>query len=585
MNAVQDLKISLQSLCLQLVQAGHLLKAQANEVLAKGLNGNKHPAQAVAALNLTDQKKTDEHVTEELIMSMLAEEASLELFHIDPLKIKVSEVTPTMSYAFAQRHGLLPVGLTRDEVVVATAEPFNHSWIADIEHINRRSVRIVVAKPSDIQRFQVEFFSLAASVSGATAQHQNHNNVNNLESMVELGKAGNPDANDEHIVNIVDWLFQYAFEQRASDIHIEPRREISKVRFRIDGVLHPVYEFPATVSNAVTSRIKSLGRMNIAEKRKPQDSRLKTRTPQGNEVELRLSTMPTAFGEKLVMRIFDPDVLLRNFSELGFSKEDFKHWETMTHSRSGIVLVTGPTGSGKTTTLYSTMKQLATDQVNVCTIEDPIEMVEPTFNQMQVNNNIDLTFASGVRALLRQDPDIIMVGEIRDKETADMAVQSALTGHLVLSTLHTNDAPTAISRLLDIGVPYYLIKSGLVGIMAQRLVRTLCPHCKAKEPNDHDAWNALVSPWSAKAPEFVYKPIGCLECRNTGYMGRAGIYEVMPMSDTLAALITPEADMAKIRRQAMKEGMHSLRLSGAQKVASGLTTIEEVLRVTPVELS
>lgn len=585
MNAVQDLKISLQSLCLQLVQAGHLLKAQANEVLAKGLNGNKHPAQAVAALNLTDQKNTDEHVTEELIMSMLAEEASLELFHIDPLKIKVSEVTPTMSYAFAQRHGLLPVGLTRDEVVVATAEPFNHSWIADIEHINRRSVRIVVAKPSDIQRFQVEFFSLAASVSGATAQHQNHNNVNNLESMVELGKAGNPDANDEHIVNIVDWLFQYAFEQRASDIHIEPRREISKVRFRIDGVLHPVYEFPATVSNAVTSRIKSLGRMNIAEKRKPQDSRLKTRTPQGNEVELRLSTMPTAFGEKLVMRIFDPDVLLRNFSELGFSKEDFKHWETMTHSRSGIVLVTGPTGSGKTTTLYSTMKQLATDQVNVCTIEDPIEMVEPTFNQMQVNNNIDLTFASGVRALLRQDPDIIMVGEIRDKETADMAVQSALTGHLVLSTLHTNDAPTAISRLLDIGVPYYLIKSGLVGIMAQRLVRTLCPHCKAKEPNDHDAWNALVSPWSAKAPEFVYKPVGCLECRNTGYLGRAGIYEVMPMSDTLAALITPEADMAQIRRQAMKEGMHSLRLSGAQKVASGLTTIEEVLRVTPVELS
>ena len=585
MNAVQDLKISLQSLCLQLVQAGHLLKAQANEVLAKGLNGNKHPAQAVAALNLTDQKNTDEHVTEELIMSMLAEKASLELFHIDPLKIKVSEVTPTMSYAFAQRHGLLPVGLTRDEVVVATAEPFNHSWIADIEHINRRSVRIVVAKPSDIQRFQVEFFSLAASVSGATAQHQNHNNVNNLESMVELGKAGNPDANDEHIVNIVDWLFQYAFEQRASDIHIEPRREISKVRFRIDGVLHPVYEFPATVSNAVTSRIKSLGRMNIAEKRKPQDSRLKTRTPQGNEVELRLSTMPTAFGEKLVMRIFDPDVLLRNFSELGFSKEDFKHWETMTHSRSGIVLVTGPTGSGKTTTLYSTMKQLATDQVNVCTIEDPIEMVEPTFNQMQVNNNIDLTFASGVRALLRQDPDIIMVGEIRDKETADMAVQSALTGHLVLSTLHTNDAPTAISRLLDIGVPYYLIKSGLVGIMAQRLVRTLCPHCKAKEPNDHDAWNALVSPWSAKAPEFVYKPVGCLECRNTGYLGRAGIYEVMPMSDTLAALITPEADMAQIRRQAMKEGMHSLRLSGAQKVASGLTTIEEVLRVTPVELS
>ena len=585
MVAVQDLKISLQGLCQQLVQAGHLLQAQANEVLAKGLQTYKHPAQAVAALNLTDQRRPEGHVTEELIMTLLAKEAQLELMHIDPLKIKVSEVTPTMSYAFAQRHGLLPVKLNRDEVVVATAQPFDRKWIQDIEHINRRQVKLVVAKPSDIQRYQVEFFSLAASVSGASALHQSQNQVNNLESLVELGKAGNPDANDEHIVNIVDWLFQYAFEQRASDIHIEPRREISRVRFRIDGVLHPVYELPATVSNAVTSRIKSLGRMNIAEKRKPQDSRLKTLTPAGHEVELRLSTLPTAFGEKLVMRIFDPDVLLRNFAELGFSKEDFKQWERMTQSSSGIVLVTGPTGSGKTTTLYSTLKQLATDQVNVCTIEDPIEMVEPAFNQMQVNNNIELSFASGVRALLRQDPDIIMVGEIRDKETADMAVQSALTGHLVLSTLHTNDAPTAISRLLDIGVPYYLIKNAIVGVMAQRLVRTLCPHCKAKEANDHDAWNALVSPWSAKAPEFVYRPVGCLECRNPGYLGRAGIYEVMPMSDTLAALITPDADISQMRRQAMKEGMHSLRLSGAQKVAAGVTTIEEVLRVTPLEMS
>ncbi len=584
MADVQDLKISLRALALQLKNAGHLTSQQMNEVLSKGMNGKKHPAQAIASLNLSDQLLPEKHLTEEAITQLMAKDAKMEVFHIDPLKIKVSQVTPTMSFAFAQRHGLLPVGLTSEEVIVATAEPFDRRWIPDIEHINRRKVKLVLAKPSDIQRFQVEFFSLAASVTGASAKHGSLNQVNNLESMVELGKSGTPDANDEHIVNIVDWLFQYAFEQRASDIHIEPRREIAKVRFRIDGVLHPVYEFPATVSAAVTSRIKSLGRMNIAEKRKPQDSRLKTLTPENAEVELRLSTMPTAFGEKLVMRIFDPEVLLRNFSELGFSKEDYKHWDHMTHQSSGIVLVTGPTGSGKTTTLYSTLKQLATDEVNLCTVEDPIEMIEPAFNQMQVNPVIDLSFASGIRALLRQDPDIIMVGEIRDKETAEMAVQSALTGHLVLSTLHTNDAPTAISRLLDIGVPYYLIKSAVVGVMAQRLVRTLCPHCKEKVPCDPEAWKSLVTPWSAKAPEFMYEPVGCLECRNTGYMGRAGIYEVMPMSDTLANFIRVETDVTLIRRQAMKEGMHSLRLSGAQKVAAGQTTIKEVLRVSPVEL-
>ena len=580
MAQVQDLKISLQALTKQLSQQGHLDKNHLTEIAQKGLNGQKHPVLAISSHNFKSALAEKSNLDEAFLMNILAKESKLEYFIIDPLKVKASEVTPTMSFAFAKRHGLLPVGLNKEEVIVATAEPFDRRWIADIEHINRRQVKLVVAKPSDIERYQVEFFTLAASVTGAHAQHNKQEG--NLESLVELGKKGNPDANDEHIVNIVDWLFQYAFEQRASDIHIEPRRDISKVRFRIDGVLHPVYEFPATVSNAVTSRIKILGRMNIAEKRKPQDSRLKTRTPTGQEVELRLSTMPTAFGEKLVMRIFDPNVLLRNFSELGFSKEDRELWDKMTHQTAGIVLLTGPTGSGKTTTLYSTLKQLATESVNVCTVEDPIEMVEPTFNQMQVNTTIDLSFAASIRTLMRQDPDIIMVGEIRDQETAEMAVQAALTGHLVLSTLHTNDAPSAVSRLLHIGVPHYLIKSAVVGVMAQRLVRTLCPHCKQSEPCDQGLWQSLVQPWSAKAPEQTFKPVGCLECRNTGFMGRAGLYEVMPMSDTLAEHIQSDTDIIKLRRQAMKEGMRSLRLSGAQKVAAGSTTIEEVLRVTPV---
>ena len=390
-----------------------------------------------------------------------------------------------------------------------------------------------------------------------------------------------PDANDAHVVNIVDWLFQYAFEQRASDIHIEPRRDSGCVRLRIDGVLHTVYQFPIQVTMAVVSRLKTLGRMNVAEKRKPQDGRIKTRAPKGNEVELRLSTLPTAFGEKMVMRIFDPDVLLRSFDQLGFSAEDQRRWQQMVSQPNGIVLVTGPTGSGKTTTLYTTLKQLATPQVNVCTIEDPIEMVEDSFNQMQVQHNIDLNFASGVRALMRQDPDIIMVGEIRDLETAEMAIQAALTGHLVLSTLHTNDAPSAVSRLIELGVAPYLIKATVLGVMAQRLVRTLCPHCKAPTSVDEEAWADLTQPWNAPLPTRSHAAAGCLECRETGYRGRAGVYELMPLSEGIKALIHNDTDIGQLRRQAYKEGMHSLRLSGAQKVGAGLTTIEEVLRVTP----
>jgi general secretion pathway protein E len=387
------------------------------------------------------------------------------------------------------------------------------------------------------------------------------------------------------VVRVVDWLWQYAFEQRASDIHIEPRREAGLVRFRIDGVLHQVYQIPASVLAAMTSRIKILGRMDVVEKRRPQDGRIKTRTADGSEVELRLSTLPTAFGEKLVMRIFDPEVLVRDFAELGFSQEDQRRWKEMTDRPNGIVLVTGPTGSGKTTTLYSTLKSLATTEVNVCTIEDPIEMIEPAFNQMQVVSAIELGFAEGVRALMRQDPDIIMVGEIRDLETAEMAVQAALTGHLVLSTLHTNDAPSAIARLLELGVPAYLLNATLNGVMAQRLVRTLCPHCKQAvelhRAEDQEAWNAMVAPWKSNLPAWLYKPVGCLECRMTGYIGRVGVYETLVFTASIKNLVSQNADLAALREQAFKEGMKSLRISGAIKVGAGLTTIDEVLKVAP----
>ncbi|MCG8438646.1 MAG: GspE/PulE family protein, partial [Pseudomonadales bacterium] len=371
------------------------------------------------------------------------------------------------------------------------------------------------------------------------------------------------------------------FSQRASDIHLEPRRETGKMRFRIDGVLHDVYELPAAIMAAVTSRLKILSRLNVAEKRKPQDGRLKTKSPDGDEVELRLSTLPTAFGEKMVMRVFDPDVLVRSFEQMGFTREDHDTWHSMTQHPHGIIFVTGPTGSGKTTTLYSTLKQLATSEVNVCTIEDPIEMVEPSFNQMQVQANIDVNFAQGVKAMLRQDPDIIMIGEIRDLATADMAIQAALTGHLVLSTLHTNDAPSSITRLVDLGVAPYMISATVLGVMAQRLVRTLCPHCKAPVAPNVQAWEELVRPFKMKMPESINRPVGCLECRGTGYLGRMGVYETMPLNSALKGQITRGGDLEALTRQALKNGMKPLRISGAMKVAKGLTTIEEVMRVTP----
>ena len=584
-SSAHDRKLELADLLRELVAQGRTSQDNAEQCLAirrSAVNNKQHPLEFLAAQQLDDLGKPGKKLELEDLTIWLAEQSGQPYLRIDPLKIDVAAVTPLMSYAFAQRHKILAVAVDNDSVTIASSQPLVHSWEANLIHVLKRPIKRVVASPTEIQRFTVEFYRLAKSVSGASAGDMKISGAGNFEQLLNLGAQDQePDANDAHIVNIVDWLFQYAFQQRASDIHIEPRREQGSVRFRIDGVLHTVYQFPPQVTMAVVSRLKSLGRMNVAEKRKPQDGRVKTKTPDGGEVELRLSTLPTAFGEKMVMRIFDPEVLLKSFDQLGFSADDLKRWQSMTGQPNGIILVTGPTGSGKTTTLYTTLKQLATQEVNVCTIEDPIEMIEGAFNQMQVQSNIDLTFASGVRALMRQDPDIIMVGEIRDLETAEMAIQAALTGHLVLSTLHTNDAPSAITRLLELGVPHYLLKATLLGVMAQRLVRTLCPHCKAPQTLDEDGWQSLTKPWSAPLPTQACRAVGCLECRDTGYRGRAGVYEIMLINDAMKPLITADTDLIALRRHAFKEGMRSLRLSGAQKVAAGLTTIEEVLRVTP----
>ncbi len=576
--------LTLRDVCTALVSSGELSQEDAERVLTTNLGGDqrhRHPLELVAQASLKSLR-TSHSLGLEQLTQWLASWSGQPYFHIDPLKIDAPAIARVMSYGFAQRHNILAVEIGRQEVVIASAEPFKLEWEANLRHALQKDIKRVVANPEDIRRFTVEFYQLANSVSKASGDQGNGSSgIQNFEQLLDLGSNEHPDANDQHVVKIVDWLLQYAFEQRASDIHIEPRRNVTQIRFRIDGVLHNVYEFPDQVGVAVTSRLKILGRLNVAEKRRPQDGRIKTRKPDNSEIELRLATMPTAFGEKMVLRVFDPEVLLQSFEQLGFSREDQERWRDITHRPHGIVLVTGPTGSGKTTTLYSTLKQLASSEVNVCTIEDPIEMVEPAFNQMQVQNNIELTFAAGVRSLLRQDPDIIMIGEIRDLETAEMAVQAALTGHLVLSTLHTNDAPSAITRLLELGIPPYLIRATVLGVMAQRLVRTLCPHCKTPTPLDDQAWHSLTSPWKATPPERVFQPAGCLECRNTGYLGRAGVYEILQLDGALTAQINEQCELEKLRRDAYRQGMRSLRLSGAQKVAAGQTTIEEILRVTP----
>ncbi len=549
----------------------------AKEIKRRTLVG--HPINQVAQLGIKSKKLRGKELTAEILTEQFAIQQKLPYVRLDPLKIDVDAVTAVMSKAFALRHHILACEVHPEYVAVAVLEPEINGWVAGLEQILRKRIQPVIANPETVTRLQRELYTLSSSIKGASGENLQDLKVSNLEQLLEVGNVGELDANDQHVVQIVDWLLQYAFSERASDIHIEPRRETGNIRLRIDGVLHSVYKLPANISAAVTARFKILGRMDVAERRKPLDGRIKTKTPDGLEIELRLSTMPTAFGEKLVARIFDPTVLLRDFSALGLNKETETNWLEMANQPTGIVLLTGPTGSGKTTTLYTTLKLLATPQVNVCTIEDPIEMVEPAFNQMQVHHEIDVDFASGVRSLLRQDPDIIMIGEIRDKETADIAIQASLTGHLVISTLHTNDASSAITRLQDIGVPSYLINATLLGVMAQRLIRTLCPHCKhAIEPNQ-EAWTELTVGFDLPLPKLMFEPKGCDECRQSGYLGRQGIYELLKMDQNIKKVTNQGCEVAPIREQALSNGMTLLRISGAQKVAEGKTTVEEVMRV------
>jgi general secretion pathway protein E len=571
-----------------LAQDGLIGAADAQRVQQRFAAGNSS-LQALVRLGAAGllEARSGRSLDAEALTEWLAQRAGLRYLRIDPLKADVGRVADVMSVAYAESRLALPVQVGAQEVVIATAEPFDDGWVAEIEAHTRKAVRLVLANPLDIRRYTTEFYALAKSVRAA-AKSGEVSPAASFEQLVELGKANKQlDANDQGVVQVVDWLWQYAFDQRASDIHLEPRRDIGAIRFRIDGVLHTVYQVPLSVMSAMTSRIKLLGRMDVVEKRRPLDGRIKTRRPEtpegpGGDVEMRLSTLPTAFGEKMVMRIFDPQTAVKGIEALGFPEHDAQRWRDLIARPHGIVLVTGPTGSGKTTTLYSTLKALAHDEVNVCTIEDPIEMIEPAFNQTQVHAAIDMGFAEGLRALMRQDPDIIMVGEIRDLATAEMAIQAALTGHLVFSTLHTNDAASAITRLADLGVPPYLISATVIGVLAQRLTRSLCSNCKTRdEDTTRETLSEVCKPWRFNGGVRPYKPVGCLDCRHTGYRGRTGLYELLVMSEAAKACIHPALDADALRRQAVKDGMRPLRLAGAMRVAQGETTLEEVLRATP----
>ena len=573
-------------------QAGTILKNKDNvlEQLKKRAESDDSPffsaqgpltiIDAIVSMKLTRKDRPELVLDEAVVFHCLAGQWGFEYRKLDPLKLDLNLVTSTIPRSFALKHLVLPVAIQDGTLTVAMANPFNTEVLEDISRASHFQVKPVVSPKTDIIKLIHEFFGFKRSIVAASDQFSGPSvDLGNLEQYVRLKASDELPSNDHHVVNAVNHLFGYAFDQRASDIHIEPKRDTSLVRMRIDGVLHKVYDLPKNVHSAIISRIKNLSRMDMAEKRRPQDGRIKT-DKAGVEVEIRISTIPVAFGEKVVMRIMDPDILFQDLEKLGFSTTDLIRFNQFVKMPHGIALVCGPTGSGKSTTLYSTLRDLSSPEINVTTVEDPIEMIHEDFNQIAVQPAVGITFASILRYILRQDPDVIMIGEMRDRETAENAIQAALTGHLVLSTLHTNDAPSAITRLLDLGAPSFLIQNTLVGIMAQRLVRKICMYCKQNMVMSAKELENMGLKTGEKGPVRLSRGKGCEICRYTGYLGRVGVFEVLPYSKKLRQLTTAQTDLETIRAQAMEEGMVSLRENAVKKMLKGVTTYQEVLRVT-----
>jgi general secretion pathway protein E len=597
-NKLSSNKLASTDLCQILLKAGVISANQAKDVLKREKtirrtikkerekSGSKIDitfVDVILYLKLKRADQTSKRLDEDIIYKLFAKKWGIAFKKIDPLKLDLNLVTKIIPKSFAKKHLLLPIEIKEGRLVVAISDPDKFEAIEDVERVSNLKVIPVISPRSDIYKMINEFFEFRSSITAAEEQFTGNSvDLGNLEQYSHLKSDGEAAVTDQHIVNAVNHIFSYAFDQKASDIHIEPKRDATLVRMRIDGALHTVHKLPKSVHNAIVSRVKTLSRLDMAEKRKPQDGRIKLEKD-NVEVEIRVSTIPVAFGEKVVMRIMDPEVLFQDLDTLGFSAIDLDKYTNIIRKPFGIVLVTGPTGSGKSTTLYSSLSTLSSSEVNITTIEDPIEMIHEDFNQIAVQPAIGVTFDSILRNIMRQDPDIIMVGEIRDLQTAQSAVQAALTGHLVLSTLHTNDAVLAIARLLDLGIPPYLIQSSVVGLIAQRLVKKVCPFCSTTYEMDVDELIDMGLDLKQKGKIKLKYGKGCIKCRKTGYKGRIAIYEIMPYSDSLKNMTSYDIDLAELRKQAVAEGLTTVREDGIKKMLQGITTYQEVLRVTWAE--
>lgn len=597
-ESLLDLLVKEQVLSEQQRQYIILHKGKQRQKLLKLWSGRRHDddhrpdkggpdlVDIITSLELSSPGAERQQVTEEVVMRAVSRGLKIPFKKLDPLDLDMATVTKTLPRSFAVNHLILPFDLTDGVLSVVTYHPDNRHVLEDIGKANQVKVVPFLSTRSDIVKIQSEFFGFQRSITAAESQFGGSGtsttvDIGNLEQYVRLATSKELSSTDQHIKAAVNHLFSYALEQRASDIHIEPKRDICLVRYRIDGILHTIYKLPKAVHSAITSRIKSLARLDIAEKRRPQDGRIKIgRRAEGADAEVRVSTVPVAFGEKTVMRILNPEVIFQDLDTLGFSRRDRVVYNSFMSAAHGIVLVTGPTGSGKSTTLYSTLKQIASPETNIITVEDPVEMVHEEFNQIAVQPQIDVTFSTILRNILRQDPDVIMIGEIRDLETATHAVQAALTGHLVFSTLHTNDAVSTIIRLEDLGLEPFLIASTMLGALAQRLVRRICPHCAEPYTVDAASLRKLGFPVVGRETVELTRGKGCLQCRNTGYLGRLGIFEIFPMSEQMKKLISTKANDSELRQTAIREGMTTLREDAWRKVQAGVTTVEEALRVT-----
>jgi general secretion pathway protein E len=583
-----DKNLNIQDIVKALAVGGLINLQQVDIFLKKWSSSKENPLNFVLDTGIKHPIQKDRNYTQDEILAILAQQFGVEYLRVDPLKVSLETVGNLLPLAYLDRLSIVPIELNPSEVIFLSSEPFALSWVDEVSTQLRRKVVVRLGSPRQIRHLLNEIFIVQkafkglARDQGSSGQEKmrllRQGKIGELDALIEKSRGRNLGAQDGFVAKIVDWLINFATLERASDIHLEPKKGLAQVRFRVDGDLRIVYRMDHEAMMMVIARFKILGDMKLDEKRKPQDGGIKRNLDNGKQVEMRLSTLPTNFGEKMVVRIFDKNVAGKDLDFIGFDQQDLNLWDQLIHEPQGLILVTGPTGSGKTTTLYTSLNRVATPDVNVCTAEDPIEMEVDNFNQVQVNPHIGLSFAECIRSFLRQDPDIIMVGEIRDFETGEMAIQSSLTGHLVFSTLHTNGALATIQRLIDLGLPTFLINSSLSGILAQRLVKKLCSHCKKAVPADQDKWRVLLDGEKLNSPEFFYEPVGCEECKQTGFSGRLCVYELVKIDDRIKKVIHGKVEIAELRERT--RGLYrSIRFNGARKVASGETSMDEVLKV------